>query len=581
MPRFLPTLSRLALTTSLLLISPLAQAQWLPLPDTAFIEANSARGLMTSYGTLWYNVATGSTGLEVPKRLPGARKLSTVYAANLWIGGLDAANTLYMAGETYRQGAPPSVSFWCGPVADSTAPSVGLLGDPAYNYVWEMSRAEINTHILASGQPGYQPSARIAAWPGRSLTRCPNGGAPFVNVGGDSLRYEPELGDYPDIPGEVALFTITNDHAARKEPYTPAIGLEVHTMVSAYASANGAAPVDSTILVRYTLYNRSAIDYHDVWLGHWVDFDIGNPFDDYIGCDRNRQMMYGYNSTDFDSDTVHGYEPSANGDLYFTVIAPGYGANPPAQGVVLLSDSLAGFTYYNNNINVYNGNPAPPGDYYNYLRGRWRDGIPITYGGDGRNGGGAPTPYMFDGDPVAGTGWTEQSAGNPPGDRRGLATAGPYTFGAGQSRVFELAYVFARSRGLTRPFTSITALRRAADQIRTQYVTHSFPVTPYATAPAPVVPTVVTAISLALVPNPTAGRLTAELALPAQSGATALTVRDALGRIVRTVPVAATAEHVSVPLDLRGLAPGIYLTILTDAAGRALAHQRLALVGSE
>ena len=47
---------------------------------------------------------------------------------------------------------------------------------------------------------------------------------------------------------------------------------------------------------------------------------------------------------------------------------------------------MSKFVYYNNDWSV-TGNPQSGTHIYNYLRGIWKDNIPMTYGGDGHGGG--------------------------------------------------------------------------------------------------------------------------------------------------------------------------------------------------
>ena len=85
---------------------------------------------------------------------------------------------------------------------------------------------------------------------------------------------------------------------------------------------------------------------------------------------------------------------------------------------------MSKFVYYNNDFTV-TGNPESGTDIYNYLRGIWKDNVPMTYGGDGHGGGVGSTTtecnFMFPGTSDASfpaQEWTEVTAGNVPADRR-------------------------------------------------------------------------------------------------------------------------------------------------------------------
>ena len=47
---------------------------------------------------------------------------------------------------------------------------------------------------------------------------------------------------------------------------------------------------------------------------------------------------------------------------------------------------MSKFVYYNNDFTV-RGNPENGTHIYNYLRGIWKDNVPMTYGGDGKGSG--------------------------------------------------------------------------------------------------------------------------------------------------------------------------------------------------
>ena len=156
--------------------------------------------------------------------------------------------------------------------------------------------------------------------------------------------------------------------------------------------------------------------------------------------------------------------------------AAGYGFNPPAIGVDFFQGPVADlgdgidndrdgvidesgeqiimskFVYYNNDFTV-TGNPEGGTDIYNYLRGIWKDNVPMTYGGDGHGAGNGTTTdlcnFMFPGtsdDAFPGQEWTEVTAGNVPADRRFLQSAGPFTLEPGAVNTITTGVVWARAK---------------------------------------------------------------------------------------------------------------------------------------
>ena len=114
---------------------------------------------------------------------------------------------------------------------------------------------------------------------------------------------------------------------------------------------------------------------------------------------------------------------------------------------------MSKFVYYNNaawdtDIYDWNNDPVYAVDYYNYLKGVWTNGQPMTYGG---NGGIATNPecnFMFPGtsDPdFPSTEWTEVTAGNPPADRRFVQSAGPFTLQPGAVNEITTGVIWARA----------------------------------------------------------------------------------------------------------------------------------------
>jgi hypothetical protein len=115
------------------------------------------------------------------------------------------------------------------------------------------------------------------------------------------------------------------------------------------------------------------------------------------------------------------------------------------------SIGMSKFMYFNNSGGV-NGDPTSAQDCYNYLRGCWRDGTPLTYGGNGYQSSLTPANYMFPGnsDPSGfGTGgvpqpyWSEETEGNTPADRRNFMSMGPFTMDPGQVQYIDIAFVWS------------------------------------------------------------------------------------------------------------------------------------------
>ncbi|MBP5679865.1 MAG: hypothetical protein J6X31_02300, partial [Bacteroidales bacterium] len=107
-------------------------------------------------------------------------------------------------------------------------------------------------------------------------------------------------------------------------------------------------------------------------------------------------------------------------------------------------------------LNAIYGEPSKASDYYNYLRGYWKNGQRMKYGGDGLDANTTEfdCDFMFpgDSDPLFwGTNgnqvdnWTEVTAGNSAADRRFMQSAGPFTLKPGALNYVTVGIPFAQA----------------------------------------------------------------------------------------------------------------------------------------
>lgn len=345
----------------------------------------------------------------------------TLNAASLWIGGFDNTNKYHLMAPTYNQWGNDA---FAGPMSQT-----GAYGNYSrWERVWKVTRAEIENHIANCKSEGYVMPEAIANWPAHgdaALGQLKNI-APFVDNDHNGI-YEPAKGDYPAIKGDEAVYFIYNDGAKpHSETGSYALGVEVHAMAYAFDGRKGDEAFSNTVFVEYEIFNLSPDDYRDVYIGLFNDLDMGDAFNDYLGVDVERNTFYAYNADPNDND--------------FAGIA-----DDPHMSVKFLNEGLNGFVAYDNDWSP-RGNPYSVQDYYSYLKGFWKDGQPVTFGGNGK-GGTNYARYMFPGktDPVVGGDWNEKASANKPQDRRALGILGPFNFAKGQSRKIALAYNFATS----------------------------------------------------------------------------------------------------------------------------------------
>ena len=423
------------------------------LPPSAFatIETNNISARLKNNGThFFYDEAE----FEVPK---GSGKTS-FFAASLWLGGLDNLDQLHLAAMRYGSRGD---DFWAGPLSNA-----GMEAGSYYNKFWKVTKEEVELHKLCFNDPSAHPfyviPASIKNWPAHGRTLQYNESyylAPFVDVDGDGI-YMPELGDYPKIPGDEALFFMMNDDCGtHTETGGTALGVEIMCMVYAFNAPDEA--LQNTLFMSYLIRNKSTNDYKDFHLGWLVDFDLGYGYDDYIGCDSSLNLAYVYNGNEIDgSGQSHAY-----------------GENPPVQGAMFLNQKMNSFMTFNNEPGSPQSDPYVASQYYYYLTSKWNDGLPLTYGGTGYNPESTDcTKFVFSGNPVAGTGWTEKTPNGPgstpnePRDVRGLMATAPRTLAAGESIKIDITFPFARDNGKNND--PLTLLKERAQIIQEYYNQH-------------------------------------------------------------------------------------------------------------
>lgn len=429
------------------------------LPATAQvdIDINNVRARILNGGDMWWDLNSVAK-YEIPKVIDanGIRK-NSMFAGAIWVGGLDVGGNLKMAAMTYRQ----SGSDYFPGSLDTVSGEIDRARCTAYDKIWKVNRDDIE----ATYKDYTVATDDIINWPGNRLPGAANEPlqmAPFFDNNGDGV-YDYTLGEYPildptrprdqnrpeDQPDQMLFFVYNDKGNIHSETGGIPIGIELQTTAFAFATND---EVNNMTFYKTKITNRSFDEIRQCYFGQWVDADLGNYSDDYVGCDVSRNLGFCYNGDDDDEGIL------------------GYGLNPPSVGTTFFEgprDSagneigLTKFVYYNNDFSI-NGNPTTAEHYYGYLRGIWKDGSPITEGGNGYQTG-APASYMFPGDPTVPSEWHEKSAGNTPGDRRYLQSAGPFNLKPGAVNYVTVGVVWARTTtgGAT---GSLNLLKLASDK---------------------------------------------------------------------------------------------------------------------
>ncbi|MCH8276432.1 MAG: hypothetical protein IIA50_02665 [Bacteroidetes bacterium] len=426
----------------------------------AYLDVNNVRARILNTGGLFWR--GGPHVYNVPRFTDS----NAIFAGSLWIAGrvgdeIRATATRYGEWE-----------FWAGPIDDNGEPPFDCA---LYDRVYKISREDIETYETTG-----ETTPDLRDWP-TGL------GAPTLDANGDPIdlldlpldvrrdrTIDLAAGERPNIRGEQTVWWIMNDrgnyHVSTK---SFPLGLEVHGM--AYASRSSIDAINDATLYNYRIINRSTRAIEDAYVGVYLDVDLGNFADDLVGSDTLRGIGFVYNRDNYDEG------------------GEGYGTPPPALGILVLEGPTADDDGIDNDVDgvideagernrmshflyFFDGggvteSPRTGLDYYNYLRGRWKDGKPFTYGGFGRSFSEIPANFQYPGDPVTGEFWSQMNidgAGTkvPPGDGWFYVSSGPFSLEPGEENDFTFSIVWARGDD---HLDSVNAMKAAADVVKSVF----------------------------------------------------------------------------------------------------------------
>jgi len=490
--------------------TPTPAAGCAPAVDKASLELNNVRTRIEGTGgSMWQDRSNGISDYEVPKRENiDDPKYTSIFAGALWMGGQDVNGQLKIAAVTFRSNGN---DFWPGPLNTTTA-EIDAATCEKYDDFFGVSRAMIdrfNAWFECSQDancdeavefPGYTIPNEILNWPAHGDISLGQDWhlAPFFDRDGDDF-YDPNSGDYPkyDLVGDIdcrttrdvrlfgdtTVWFVFNDKGnVHTEASGPSIGMEIRGQGFAFATND---EVNNMTFYNYEMINRSTFTLTETYFGQWVDADLGFFDDDYVGCDASRGLGYCYNGDNFDEDDAgqkgYGGTPPAVGvDFFEGPFADNDGIDNPLTQIVQDALDSNGIPYpglgigygdgvvdnerygmrkfvYYNNAGGNQGDPQSALEYYNYLRGIWRDGSDMVWGGTGHfsSGGSVNADILFPGesDPLfwstqgaaVSSNWSEFGEGNTPADRRFLQSAGPFTLEPGAVNDLTVGVVWGRA----------------------------------------------------------------------------------------------------------------------------------------
>ena len=369
-------------------------------------------------------------GLEFPK---GTGKTVIYQSGFLWGGKINSE--IRVGGSTYFSGLTPGKILKNGIPENPDNANVRV-----YRVRRDFKTSDLKSEINA-GEGTYRQIydnylRDWNEWPAED-------GAPYKDVDRDST-YDPSI-DIPGVPGaDQTIWYAANDlnkDQTQKFAGSLPVGIELQVTVWGY---NTAGTLGNTNFRKYRLVNRSGNEIKDMYLAQWSDVDDGGAVDDLAGCDSARSLGFVYNSSGFDS--MYGSTPPAVG---FDII----------QGPVI-DGSVIDHAIYDNKI-IFGKKNLPMTSFVSFSCGDTVYSMPafsdytkgalawynFFQGRTGKRGesfkippqlGGGATSFLFNGDPLEGTGWidgVEQLCG----DKNILLSTGPFNMAPGDTQEVVIA----------------------------------------------------------------------------------------------------------------------------------------------
>ena len=342
----------------------------------------------------------------------------------VWVSAIDAAGNLRVSGNTF-----PTINgsdFIAGPLDRDTGQPIDT-SCLVYNRVWKVDGFNVFLHRMMFEQGSLveeEIPIDILEWPAKGNPYLGEYApdfdlAPFVDVAEDGI-YNALDGDYPialeespEFIPEQFSYTVTNDVSFQQLTRGLPIGVELQQM-NYVVNCTEESIAEKTVFTRikYKYLGKEPLSNFKVAL--WEDSDLGCNINDYEGCDRDLNCIYFYNK---------------NGETFRGDC--GVDSDPPDDEGVLRTT-----VFFNKAMLAYRhwwllgvGSPIVQGidpsldvEFDQYMNGVWRDGTPLTIGGNGYNPGSAEvTRFSYPDRPDDPNGWSMQTANLPdPLDVRAL-----------------------------------------------------------------------------------------------------------------------------------------------------------------
>jgi hypothetical protein len=366
------------------------------------IENQYLRAGVSNMGDIYSGPIAGS--LEFPLRTQaeiasGVKARYVVFAGGIWTSSKDNGETRF-SGIRYRT-PNTTAHFLPGPIKLKDG-SVNPQSCVEFDRMWIVKAKDIKDHIADwanNSAPLSKINPSILNWPAKgnkifTVVPIEDELAPFVDVNRNGI-YDPEYGDYPKIKGDEAHFAVINDVSSGRygTGSDRAVGLEIQMMTYVYRSPifNG---LGTSIFHENKIIKKTTGNAEEFIFSLFIDPDIGDFFDDYVGCDTSSNTGFAYNAQSFQS------------------------TNSPIVATRFLNQKMNAFSCFINAAGSPLSDPSTIAEHRHVMEGRARNGASFTVVGNAITPGNPVTRYCYFGNPSNPAEWSMASANLPKQDIR-------------------------------------------------------------------------------------------------------------------------------------------------------------------
>jgi hypothetical protein len=344
---------------------------------------------ITNNGQLVSHIPRGNNaGMEWPR---GSSNYIN-FASGIWVAGIKNGEIVTASGEFNTEFQPgPIIGY-----APGQAGTAADARDPRYR-LYIINQADA---LDPSSHPDY------LEWPAQDGAPVNPDGTPEV------LGTSTAWGVYNDFD------PVLHDRHLKSKP----MGIEIQQTAWAYDRPDAFGDM---LFFKFKIINKSGVNIDSAFVSFWADVDIGLA-QDLVGCDTTLSLGYVYKTI---ADGQYGaVSPAIGYDFFQGPIVPSPGDTALVSGKRVpgfRNLKMSSFAKYINAGPPQYSDPDVAAEAYSFMNGFDKVGDPIIDPTTSQ-----PTKFWHAGDPVAGTGWLDDTHN----DKRLLMSAGPFTLADGDTQ---------------------------------------------------------------------------------------------------------------------------------------------------